>query len=498
MNKSEMQRLIKIEDRIYEIAKEDGLDFCDIEFDIIPDQKMLEIMSYRVPGNISNWKYGRDYEKLRTFQEKVRYSLPFEMVINSNPSRAYIMKNNTFAIQVLVMAHVVGHVAFFTMNQHFQRTKRDIINYLSQASKRFNKYERLYGVDEVEKIIDAGHSIQFHCNPFDTETEDEKRERIFKQMKIKKHIKSNAEFADITAVDDYDKNKEEDIALQNQKIWKKLKLKTPVEPTEDLLRYIIDKSKVLENWQKDILEVLRQEGEYFWPQMRTPYMNEGFATLTHERIIKKLFKENLLTVSEHAQFNYTNSLVKAMNPKSMNPYLVGSRIWEDVIDRWNKGKHGFEYENCNNQKEKNEWDDGSMKGREKMFEIIRSHTDWFFMQNFLTPELINDLQIYIYAKQESLFTDDWVITKQESKKIAKMIIMSFAHNNIPNIEIANGNFKNKGYLFLNHKWFGVGLDQKYCTETMRHIYNLWGNSIFIKTKQNKKDIIYELKKKVGK
>jgi len=49
MNKSEMQRLIKIEDRIYEIAKEDGLDFCDIEFDIIPDQKMLEIMSYRIP-----------------------------------------------------------------------------------------------------------------------------------------------------------------------------------------------------------------------------------------------------------------------------------------------------------------------------------------------------------------------------------------------------------------------------------------------------------------
>jgi len=81
MNKSEMQRLIKIEDRIYEIAKE------DIEFDIIPDQKMLEIMSYRIPGNVSNWKYGRDYERLRTFQEKVRYSLPYEVVINSNPSR---------------------------------------------------------------------------------------------------------------------------------------------------------------------------------------------------------------------------------------------------------------------------------------------------------------------------------------------------------------------------------------------------------------------------
>jgi len=405
------------------------------------------------------------------------------------------MKDNTFALQALVIAHVVGHVAFFTMNKHFQRTKREIINYLSQASKRFNKYERLYGIDEVEKIIDAGHAIQFHCNPYDIETEDEKRERIFEQMKVKKHVKSSAEFADLTSVNDYDSNKEEDIALQNQKIWRKLKLKTPVEPTEDLLRYIIDKSICLDDWQKDILEVLRQEGEYFWPNMRTPYMNEGFATLTHERIMKKLFKEDLLTMSEHAQYNYANSLVKAMNPKSMNPYLVGSKIWEDVIDRWDKGRHGLEYENCDNQKDKDEWDDKSMKGREKMFEITRSHTDWFFMQNFLTPELIDDLQLYVYVKQETPYTEDWVITKQESKKIAKMIIMSFAHSNIPSIEIVNGNFKDKGFLFLKHNWSGVGLDQKYCTETLKHIYNIWGSSIFIKTKVNNKDIVYELKKK---
>ena len=495
MNRSELQRLIKIEDRIYQIAKADGLDFCDIEFDIIPDQKMLEIMSYRIPGNISNWKYGRDYEKLRTFQEKVRHSLPLEVVINSNPSRAYLMKDNTFALQVLVMAHVVGHVSFFTMNKHFQRTKRDMINYLSVASERFNKYERLYGIDEVEKIIDAGHSIQFHCNPFDLETEDEKRKRLFEQMKLKKHVKSTAEFADITAVDNYDKRKEQDRYLENQKLWRKLKNKTPVEPTEDLLRYIIDNSKILDDWQKDVLEVLRQEGEYFWPQMRTQYMNEGFAVLTHEKIMKQLFKEELLTMSDHAQYNYSNSLVKAMNPKSMNPYLVGSKIWEDVIDRWDKGKHGREYENCEDTKLKEKWDDGSMMGREKMFEIIRSHTDWFFMQNFLTPELIDELQLYVYVKKDTMFTEDYIITKQESKKLAKMIIMSFAHSNIPSIEAVNGNFKNKGYLFLKHNWDGIGIEPKYCVETLKHIFNLWGDSIFIKTKKNKnEEIVYELKK----
>jgi len=148
MNKNELQRLLKIEDRIYQIAEEEGLEFCDIEFDIIPDQKMLEIMAYRIPGNISNWKYGRDYERLRTIHEKVRAGLPLEVVINSDPSRAYLMKDNTLAIQALVMAHVVGHVAFFTMNKYFMNTNKDIIPYMSAATKRFNKYERMYGINE--------------------------------------------------------------------------------------------------------------------------------------------------------------------------------------------------------------------------------------------------------------------------------------------------------------------------------------------------------------
>ena len=104
-------------------------------------------------------------------------------------------------------------------------------------------------------------------------------------MKLKKHVTSKAEFADITAIDDYDSNKEQDIYLQNQEIWRKLKMKTPVEPTEDLLRYIIDNSKILDDWQKDVLEVLRQEGEYFWPSMRTQYMNEGFACIVGDSLV---------------------------------------------------------------------------------------------------------------------------------------------------------------------------------------------------------------------
>ena len=494
MNKNELQRLLKIEDRIYQIAEEEGLEFCDIEFDIIPDQKMLEIMAYRIPGNISNWKYGRDYERLRTIHEKVRAGLPLEVVINSDPSRAYLMKDNTLAIQALVMAHVVGHVAFFTMNKYFMNTNKDIIPYMSAATKRFNKYERMYGINEVERIIDAGHSIQFHSSPFDNGTEDEKRERIYEQKMQQAHTRRKAKFDDIVPVDE--SYKDMDVSLFNQRLWRSLKLKTPVEPTEDLLRYVIDNSSTLETWQKDVLEVLRREGRYFWPQMKTKYMNEGFATYWHEKIMKRLFDEDLLNMSDHAQYNFSNSLVKASNRVSLNPYLVGSKMWEDIVNRWDKGRHGREWNECNDRKLKDTWDNKAMKGKEKMFEIMRTHTDWFFMKGFLTADLVDEMELYIFVERTTHATHDLVITKQKAEKVAELIIQSFTHSHVPKVEITDGNYDQKGYLFLTHRWSGANLERDYCKKTLQHIANIWGKNCYLETKDGPdKRLLYKVERK---
>lgn len=489
-----MQRLIKIEQRIYEIARENGLEFCDIEFDVIPDQKMLEIMAYRIPSNISNWKFGRDYEKLRTYQESVSANLPLEVVLNTNPSRAYLMKDNVLAVQVMVMAHVVAHVSFFTMNSYFKETSKDVIQIMSEASKRFEKYEMLYGIDEIERTIDAGHSIQFHSSPFDIETEDEKRERIFEQTKQREQSMGRSEFDDIDPGNRINPNV--DIALFNQQLWKELRQKTPVEPTEDLLRYLIDNSTNIEDWQKDVLEILRREGQYFWPQLKTKYMNEGFATYWHERIMKQLFHEGLLNKTDHAQYNISNSLVKAKNPFSLNPYMVGSGIWEDIVMRWDKGRHGYDWDNCNDTKERENWDTGEMKGREKMFEVLRTYTDWMFMKNFLTADLVDELGLYIYVVKETAATEDIVITKQEAEKIARMITESFTHSHIPKIDVVDGNYQQKNYLLLKHRWAGANLLRQYAKKTLQHVAHIWGKNVYLESKVNKdKKILYKVERK---
>lgn len=482
MKSNELQRLIKLESRVYQIAEEEGLELIPIEFDIVPEQKMLEIMAYHMPGQISNWKFGRDYERIRTVYEHTQGSLPLEVVNTTNPARAYLMKNNTFTIQALVVTHVIGHVAFSTMNRYHQDLDKDLVSKMIAANKRFTDYERKYGIDIVEQTVDAGHSINIHSSPFETEeTEDEKRERIFEQTKQKAHDRTPTEYDDLLIVEnELSKKAEVERDLFNHKLWMKLKNKIPVEPTEDLLRFIIDNSRVLSDWQKDILELLRYQGRYIWPHIKTKYMNEGFATYWHETVMRRLFNEGLMNSEEHAEYNFTNAYVKAKNPFSMNPYLIGSEIWYNIQDRWDKGRFGDDYLEETNMKAKKEWDTKAMLGKEKILEVLRTHNDWFFMQNFLTNELVRDLELYIYVKQKDPFQhmERIVVTDKQVEEIRDLIIKSFSHSGIPKIQVADG----RRALYLEHRHIGVDLDPEYTEKTLEHIAYLWGEEVNLSTK----------------
>jgi len=490
MNKSELKKLIKIEDEINKIMKEEmGFNYYDIEWDIIPDSKMMEIMAYRIPTNISNWKYGRDYERQKTIYDNMDAGLPYEVVLNTDPVRSYLMKSNTFAVQCLVMAHVCGHAAFFYHNKLFANTRRDILEVMSSANERFSKYEKIYGIDEVERTEDAGHAIQFHSSPFDNETEEQKIKRIYEQNLKKAEPRVQSEYSDI--LKKVKKTDDMDIALRNQLLLRTLKLKKPVEPTEDILRFLIDNSVILDDWQKDILETLREEGRYYWPQIKTKYANEGFATFIHQKIMSELFKRGFLNDSDHAQFNYANSLVKATNPYSLNPYLIGCSIWEDIEDRWNKGKFGEEWNECNSVEELKKWDKKTELGMKKVKEVLHTHNDWFFIQEFLTAKLVKDLNIYLYVKQSPVPDwERWVITDHEAEQIREIIVNSFVHSHIPAIEVISG--ASQSQIILKHRWAGANLDPEYCKETLKHISYLWGGKATLKTKIEGNDKTYSV------
>ncbi len=63
--------------------------------------------------------------------------------------------------------------------------------------------------------------------------------------------------------------------------------KIPLNPDDDIIQFIIDYSN-LEEWEKNILKIVRRESLYFLPQIETKIMNEGWASYWHYNILKKL------------------------------------------------------------------------------------------------------------------------------------------------------------------------------------------------------------------
>jgi stage V sporulation protein R len=479
MKDTDLEKLNEADRLIKEIGAEFGLDFMQQEFDVIPAQKMLEILAYRLPVNYSHWSFGRDYEIERTKYEH-GFSVPYEVVFNSNPARAYLMETNPLPIQILVMAHVYAHNDFMKNNRHFQITRRDMVSSASEAAQRFRRYEEDYGREAVETLVDAALAIEWNIDPdelISPETEGETRERLFGWSST---LPAQGKFDDLLPP--------KKTIVHEEK--RKLRKQTPPEPTVDLLKYIIENSPSLsQDWEKDILSTVRGQALYFLPYRRTKIMNEGWATYWHEKIMNRLFAEKFLNPEEHGYFNLYNSRVKAHNPRNLNPYLLGSALFNNIEMRWNTGRFGPEYEACSNALEKENWDVHFNKGCEKIMEVRRTHMDWFFIDEFLNREVVEDLQLYIYLESDKGSHVDLELKETNWRQVKRLMVQSLMNWGIPRILVVDGNYQNSSQLYLKHEYEGLPLDDEYCRKTLGHIYSLWGRPVYLESRNPSNDTL---------
>ena len=255
-------------------------------------------------------------------------------------------------------------------------------------------------------------------------------------------------------------------------------------PDRDLLLYLINHSpRPLGEWQQDVLSVIRLQSRYFWPNMRTKIMNEGWAALWHQRIMERLFQEGMLSAEEHGYYNLYNARVLAFNRKGINPYLVGLKLFEDMEDRWNKGRFGRAFEECQDRVQKEEWDLQLGQGREKVFETRRTFSDRFFIEEFLTEELVERLDLYIYEEREKGDHIEEVIVEDDWKVIKEKLVQSLTDFGIPMIMVEDGDYNGARELYLKHYYEGVPLDREYREKTMAYIYYLWGRPVHLETQE---------------
>lgn len=287
--------LMKDAARIADIARSYGLDFYDTIFQILDYDELNMVAAYGgFPTRYPHWRFGMEYEALsKSYQFGL--SKIYEMVINTNPSYAYLMKGNTDTDQRLVMAHVYGHVDFFKHNVYFAHTNRKMVDEMANHATRVRRTVDKIGIERVENFIDSCLSIE---NLIDRHSTGIKRRRD-RRGDFETPDDSVLVPAKMKAKSYMDKfiNPKEFLEAQQKKIDddRKKARRFPEEPVRDVMLFLLENAP-LEAWEQDILEIIHDEAYYFAPQGMTKIANEGWACVRSETPV--FTERGLLTMAQ--------------------------------------------------------------------------------------------------------------------------------------------------------------------------------------------------------
>jgi len=414
------------DEKICEIARGYGLDWYPIAYETCDYREMIGHMSYHgMPSHYAHWSYGKSFERTHFMYNAGAEGLPYELIINSDPSIAYLMLENPLYLQILIMAHCVGHSDFFKNNRTFKDTDAATAPMrFRNAAKRIKGYieDPSIGIEAVEKILDSCHAINY-------QVDRRGRTRLSEKDLRKKYV-------------DLIKNDE-------KKKWKDFNIdKLPLEPEYDIMRFVMENNPKLTDWQRDVISIVHEESQYFWPQIRTKVMNEGWASFWHYRILHDL----QLPDEHHLPFLKTHNAVLRPWGLKLNPYHLGFEIFKDIEKRFGLEECFLARETCNDEQ---------------------------FILQYLTEEKARELNIFTYSpkgKKNPDWTIDDIVDGEDSwKEIRASLLQGVAGNMIPTIYVSE--VKKDNTLILQHEHDGRDLELDYADNCVRLMENLWNGKV---------------------
>jgi len=452
---------------IMEIADGFGLDYYPMRYEICPADIIYTFGAYGMPTRFSHWSFGKTFNKMK-MQYDFGLSKIYELVINSNPCYAFLLDGNSLIQNKLIVAHVLAHCDFFKNNVRFSNSNRNMVESMSATAERVSRYELEHGTEAVENFIDAVLAIQEHIDPqlIKPQRLDKKRytEKLIQQTKDQANgYKEPGEYDDLWNLDPKNILSKSDTPVNRT---------FPPEPEKDIVWFIQEHSPILEDWQRDIMSMLREEMLYFWPQMETKIMNEGWASYWHQRILRELD----LTSEETVEFAKLNSSVVQPSKNSLNPYYLGLKIFEDIERRWDQPT----------EEERDRLHRVPGQGRAKLFEVRELDSDTSFIRNYLTKQLTEDLDLYVFEKKGS----EWKITDKAWMNIRDQLVYSRVNGGFPFLVVQDGDFMRTGEIYLKHQYEGIELDLKYLERTLPFVYQLWGKPVHLETFVEDKKVLF--------
>jgi stage V sporulation protein R len=440
-----------IDERCREIAAQDlGFDAPDVVYHLVRPEEVYFAAANGLPARYSSARWGEQFDS-----EYGRYRRGlgriYELIFNTRPVHAYLMEGNSVVAQTLVMAHCLGHAYVFETNEWLGAVDRDIMPRVVSAAERIADYMSAHGRDRVEDFLDACHAIALH------------------QPQAQLIHTAPATVSDRRATR-YDMLFPDEVAaeLAEVKAQREAQLKRfPRDPEQDLLAFIERHAPRLEDWQRDVISIVRSEQSYFLPQLRTKILNEGAAVLTHQEICQRLF----LPADQYWEYEQLNAGVVTPHHGQVNPYNLGITILREIMR--------IATEPDDEERDRWSWA-GAADPYDQVRAVLRTYDDEALLREFLTPKVCERAQLYAF---EHVQEDPRKIrvSSREADAVRAILISQHSTFGIPHIELVDADFRGRGELLLEHRHDGLGLDPEYARGTLTQIAMLWGKPATIHT-----------------
>lgn len=442
--------LQRLDDECRALAAALGLDVPEVVFHFAPAERIYDIAARGLPGRYSHWRFGRDYEQMKLSHDHGRSRI-YELVLNTQPYQAYLLEGNSWVAQLLVIAHVYGHCWFFQHNSYFANTDRKFLHRVRAGAERIEDYGRRFGQARVEDFVDDVQALAIHA-PTDVAKRQAARPPSGRPFDS---------YGDLFPTEAAAAQHKHDDDVES---WR---ARFPREPDPDLLGFILAHAPRLEEWQRDVVSILRDEAAYFSPQRRTKIANEGFAVWVHSQIVQGL----QLPTDEFVEYDRLNASVGQPHQLSVNPYNLGYELWKEVERIYDHptAEERIQFPGA-----------GEISGRARVLELAAVCDDVSLIAQFLTPGVAERCRLFAWEREPGV-QNRVRITTREAEEIRNKLVTDLSRRGTPRILVTDGDAFRKGALWLEHRHEGSGLDAQYAQGTLPAVARLWGRSVYLET-----------------
>jgi spore cortex formation protein SpoVR/YcgB (stage V sporulation) len=466
------------------LAKDFKLDTYPNQIEIITAEQMMDAYSSTgMPIGYNHWSFGKHFVNVEKSYRRGEMGLAYELVINSNPCIAYLMEENTMAMQALVIAHACyGHNSFFKNNYLFKMwTSADaIIDYLVFAKEYISDCEQKYGIDEVESLLDACHALKNHGvdkykHPSTLSVQEEKIRQQNREMYLQTQV--NDLWRTIP------KSKLNNLSNMHDQF--------PKEPQENILYFIEKNAPLLEPWQREIVRIVRQIAQYFYPQAQTKIMNEGWASFWHYTLLNALYDEGLVTDEFMLEVLQNHTTVLTQLPfnhphySEINPYTLGYNLYKDIKRI------------CENPTEEDKQWFPYLVNQDWITSLdfaMRNYKDESFIAQYLSPNLIRELKLFHIIDDDTRpeYLVGAIHDEQGYKHIRDKLSQQYNLGyREPDIQVYSVDTKGDRTLTLQYIQKNRVPLGKNSEEVLKHLYYLWKFPVTLKTIDTQGSILAE-------